>query len=281
MLTSQVALIDQTGAIDPTQMAAVAAALSIQVTRDLSQFWPVSATVQALSPQVGVPPGFFPIFIVASLPPGEGGVHLSSNNQPYANVEAGNGWMLAASHELCEMLVDPSTNLLHTATAITLASDGTVQDTSGQFEYLVEVCDPSESPDHGYVINGVPVSDFYTPNYFDPVTSAAVRYSFTGALTAPRQVLKGGYLSWHDPVQGIWQQLDFVSNDTPAIVTLSGMTSARSLREGVDRQMRTTRSLSATADNHQLMQRASARREFIRRAGRANAAHYPTVTARG
>src|SRR5262249_5129414 len=36
-----------------------------------------------------------------------------------------------------------------------------------------------------------------------------VRYSFTGAITEPRQVLKGGYLSWHEPVSDHWFQASF------------------------------------------------------------------------
>jgi hypothetical protein len=42
------------------------------------------------------------------------------------------------------------------------------------------------------------VSDFYTPQYFDPVKSSGVRYSFSGQVHGPREVLDGGYLSWFD-----------------------------------------------------------------------------------
>jgi hypothetical protein len=42
------------------------------------------------------------------------------------------------------------------------------------------------------------VSDFYTPHYFDPVKSTGVRYSFSGQVRGPREVLDGGYLSWFD-----------------------------------------------------------------------------------
>jgi hypothetical protein len=213
MLTTQVALIDNTGIVDPAELAAVAAALSVQVTRDLNQFWPVTAAVQVLPANAGVPPGVYPVFLVGNLPAGEGGIHLDPNNQPYANVQVGDGWTIAASHEICEMLVDPSTNRPQAATAINIVN-GVVQDTDGTFEYLVEVCDPCESPDFGYVINGIAVSDFYTQHYFDAVAKSGVPYSFTGALKAPRQVLKGGYLTWRDPVNNSnWQQLNFVDYD--------------------------------------------------------------------
>ncbi|HEX2127448.1 MAG TPA: hypothetical protein VHF45_12925 [Thermoleophilaceae bacterium] len=34
----------------------------------------------------------------------------------------------------------------------------------------------------------------------------ATRYSFTGAIERPWQVLRGGYLSWHDPKTDRWWQ---------------------------------------------------------------------------
>src|SRR5207247_7005802 len=36
-------------------------------------------------------------------------------------------------------------------------------------------------------------------SFFDPVAASGIRYSFTGAIKRPRQVLDGGYLSWYDP----------------------------------------------------------------------------------
>ena len=279
MLIRQIGLIDQTGTIDPTIMASVAAAISVQVTRDLSQFWPVSATVQALPANGGVPPGCIPAYIVSNLPAGESGVHQSNNNQPYIQVEAGPGWMLAASHEICEMLVDPSMNHLQAATAISVDADGNVSNTDGQFEYLVEVCDPSADQSHAYFINGYTMADFYTPHYFDPVAAgSSVRYSFNGGITAPRQVLKGGYLSWHDPVKLVWQMLDYVNNDPPLIIGLPDMTTAGALREKVDRYHRTTRRLSATPPSHDLLKRALRRQDELKMAAESNARMYQELS---
>lgn len=274
MLTTQVALIDNTGVVDPGELAAVAAAISIQVTRDLSQFWPVSATVQVLPANTGVPPGFLPVFLVGNLPQGEGGVHLAVNNQPYANVQVGNGWTVAASHEVCEMLVDPSTNKTYAATAIAVDNAGNVLDIDGTFEYLVEVCDPSESPDFAYSINGVVVSDFYTPNYFDSQAAAGVRYSFTQALKAPRRVLAGGYLTWHDPVMGVWNQLNWVDTSAAKIIPVSGMAGARSFREQVDAQTQTTKgiSLDIPPKRKDLYSRAAKHRENLKQAALARRA---------
>jgi len=86
------------------------------------------------------------------------------------------------------------------------------------------VCDPSEDTPFAYRVNGILVSDFYTPNYFDPVASPSVRYSFTGAIKAPRQVLKGGYISWHDPISDEWFQETFFSGTKPRFRSLGKLT---------------------------------------------------------
>jgi hypothetical protein len=66
-------------------------------------------------------------------------------------------------------------------------------------KYLIEACDPCQAC--SYDISGVLVSDFITPHYFEPHLLPGVRYSFTGAITAPRQVLRGGYLTLDRPAQ--------------------------------------------------------------------------------
>jgi Lipase (class 3) len=110
-----------------------------------------------------------------------------------------------------EMLVDPSGNRL-------VAADSKPQER--RVNYLVEVCDPSEAAKNAYSCNGIFVSDFYTPNYFDPVKAGGVRYSFTGAITEPLQVLPGGYLSWQDPESNSWWQETWFAGSAPKIVRL-------------------------------------------------------------
>ena len=102
--------------------------------------------------------------------------------------------------------------------------------------FLVEVCDPSEATKFAYSCNGVLVSDFYTPRFFDPVRAADVRYSFSGAIKAPRQVLEGGYLSWMDPESGHWFQETFFSGSGPTFVDIGILDGSRgSLRAQIDR----------------------------------------------
>ena len=81
-------------------------------------------------------------------------------------------------------------------------------------------------------------SDFITPHFYDPVTTAGTRYSFTGAIKAPRQILKGGYISWINLQTNEWQQLLWVDPSKPPIINDLGPASAgMSLRIWVDSQV--------------------------------------------
>jgi hypothetical protein len=200
MSVIQVGLVDATAKLDPAFVDAAAAALNIQVMRDLRQFWNVDATVRHLPNVNHIPAGVWPVMLVDKLPPGEGGVHLDKNHQPYSLVIGTPGdeeWTIDASHETLEMLVDPWGNRFHTSRAIGI-SGGAIEDTAGEFNYLVEACDPCEGNQYAYSIHGVAVSDFITPHFYDPVVTAGTRYSFGGNIKKPRQILPGGYISFVD-----------------------------------------------------------------------------------
>lgn len=234
MSVIQVGLVDKTGKLDTKLVEAAAAALNVQVMRDLTQFWNVQATVRYLSDPHRIPVGVWPVFLVAKLPPNEGGVHLDKKNQPYSLVIGTPGssdWTIDASHETLEMLVDPAGNRLQTARAIKIAGKD-VQDTTGQFEYLVEACDPCEANEFAYSIDGIAVSDFITPHFYDPVTTPGTRYSFTGHIERPRQILPGGYISFINPQTDEVQQILFLG-PKPVLRDL-GRASGASLRAFVD-----------------------------------------------
>lgn len=209
-LIVQLALVSETPAVSFAEVAKVSAALQKQAARDLERYWDVSATVDAFAVLEDVPPGYWPIIVRDDIgQPGAAGIHLDKDGQPFALVSAGPRWSLTASHEAVEMLVDPFGNRL-------VPGDSPKRG-QGRVEFLVEVADPSEDAEFAYTVNGVLVSDFYTPRYFDPVRADGVQYSFTGAIKAPRQVLRGGYLSWHDPVSDHWFQQTFFAGTRPRI----------------------------------------------------------------
>ena len=119
------------------------------------------------------------------------GFHDDEHGQPFALVEFGPEWSLTASHECLEMLADPFGRRLRLATRFHRPLSS-VSRSAGSVTWS-RCAIPSEAGDFVYQVNGVLVSDFYTPDFFDPVTVSSVRYSFTGAIKAPENgTLKTG-----------------------------------------------------------------------------------------
>lgn len=269
MSVIQVGLVDKNAKLDPKVVQAAAAALNIQVMRDLAGIWNIQATVRYLPDPKHIPSGVWPVFLVAKLPPGEGGVHLDKNNQPYSLVIGTPGsddWTIDASHETVEMLVDPQGNRLQTSRAIEIAGKG-VQDTTGQFDYVVEACDPCEANNYAYSIDGIAVSDFITPHYYDPVATTGTRYSFGGNIKQPRQLLPGGYISFVNTESNEIQQILFLGAK-PVLKNL-GSAKGLSLRQFIDAETyplvakarKPNRKLSAWCKNHrQYIEAAALRR---------------------
>ncbi len=232
VLLRQVALVSESSRISTSDLASVSAALQKQASRDLVQFWDVKATVDAFPRLEDIPVGYWPIIVMDDIQTqGAAGVHEDKNGQPFALVTSSDqleGWSLTASHEMIEMLVDPFGNRLE-------AGDSPKAD-QGRVQILVEACDPSEAANFAYTVNGVLVSDFYSPRFFDPVAAPGVRYSFTGAIEEPRQVLRGGYLSWHDVASDTWWQETWFDGDAPSFRNLGRLSAENgNFRSQIDR----------------------------------------------
>ena len=91
---------------------------------------------------------------------------------------------MTASHELIEMLGDPE---------ISLTIFDQTDNTSGRL-FAYEFCDACEADQYGYVIDGVLVSYFVLPSWFQPAKKAT-KYDFTGYLKGSvPTLLPGGYI---------------------------------------------------------------------------------------
>src|SRR5205085_669213 len=107
-----------------------------------------------------------------------------------------------------DLLIDPSGSRL--------VAGQSPKPGQGRVELLLEGCDPCGDPSFAYTVDGVLVSDFVTPHYTDPFPAQGVRYSFTGSVSRPHQVLQGGHLSWIDPIsRRVWQET--YAGSAPAI----------------------------------------------------------------
>ncbi len=198
-LTKNLALVSEVEGHEPGDVARVAAALQRQAVRDFGPVWETCATVDAFPTLEDVPVGYWPMLVRDDIGfQGAAGIHLDKDGQPFALITYGDSWSLTASHEMLEMLADPFGNRL--------IPGQSPKDDQGRVEFLVEVCDPSEAAEFAYTVNDVLVSDFYTPRFFEPLPAPGARYSFTGVIERPREILRGGYISWHDPVSDHWWQ---------------------------------------------------------------------------
>ena len=224
MLPVQLALVSEDSRIDASDLARVSAAVQKQLTRDLAPIWDVAATMDHFPKLEDVPVDYWPIVISDKFTIKSLGIHLSLDGQPFALVKSSDSWSLTVSHEAMEAVTDPAGHRL--------AAGESPMDGQGRVNFLVEICDPCEHSDYAYTVNEILVSDFCTPHYFDPVAAASVRYSYTGAVTEPRSVLHGGYVSWHDPMEDVWWQLRRFDDGPPQYESLGpldgNMTSIRS-----------------------------------------------------
>lgn len=239
MLIVQLALVSetQTNQISPSQLTRVAAALQKQATRDFGPIWDVNATVDAFDRLEDVPVGYWPLIVVDDVPDAAG-YHTDENGQPFSLIEFGASWSLTASHEMLEMCADPFGNRL-------VAGKSPHPD-QGMVEFLVEVSDPSEAEEFGYTINGMLVSDFFTPRFYDPVSVEGARYSFGGHIKKPRQVLRGGYISWREPVSDEWWQQTWFEGNEPTFRSLGSLTGSGSLRAAIDAKTKTVSRLASS-----------------------------------
>jgi hypothetical protein len=98
---------------------------------------------------------------------------------------------VGATHEICEMAVDPWLN-------------GAYQDTHSVF-WAGEVCDPVEDDQYGYLIGDTLVTDFVTPAWFG-YSHATGNIDFKQHARKPFEVLTGGYAQKYDSHKG-WQQV--------------------------------------------------------------------------
>lgn len=201
----------------------------------------INATVDSFDSLESVPVDYWPVILRDDInEPGAAGFHTDDQGQPFSLVQVDEKWPFTASHETLEMLADPFGNR-------TVAGSPPPQAPSpiSEFErviYLVEVCDPCESEQLAYSVNGVNVSDFITPHYYDPNGATGVQYSFRGSVKEPHTVLEGGYVSFGNPLDNQWYQI-VVENEVVKLRNLGEIKSTRgkSLREIVDRAVRRAR----------------------------------------
>lgn len=196
-------------------LARAAAAIQVQVTFEFFHAWMSfnvpPATVAAYPSMADAPRDAWFVLLVTDAN-GRAGFHVPPaklgepaggrlSQSPFAVVQYRSDglWTYTLSHEILEMLVDPSGDRK-------LPGDAPYQ-TGGLANYLVEVCDPCQDLQFAYTLPSFPdiwLCDFCFPAYYG--LGNGTTYTRQGAVGAPFLVGDGGCLSFFTEKNG-WQQL--------------------------------------------------------------------------
>lgn len=195
-----IAVINESSGVADADIQAMLGAFDEQWNRDLAQAWNVESARFAFSPrgQPPVPGTWWVVFLDDSDQARDIGYHdLTNDGLPIAKVFvdlllADNASIsVGASHEICEMAVDPWLNSAY-------------QDARGTF-WAGEVCDPVGDEQYAYRIGDVLVTDFVTPTWFGHA-HADRRMDVSHHADAPFQILSGGYAQLFEARKG-WVQI--------------------------------------------------------------------------
>jgi hypothetical protein len=207
MANIKVAVINASTVLKDADVQAAVPALQKQVHDDFAPAWGVDADL-IFVPAQGKPPAdaWWLGILDDSDQAGALGYHdLTNQGLPLGKVFAktdiryGSKWTVTASHELLEMLGDPDVNL---AAAID-------QPNGGMRLYAYEVCDACEADQFAYTIDGVVVSDFVFPAWFESFRKPnSTPFDRQEQIKAPFELLTGGYIGIYDvPSGGGWTQI--------------------------------------------------------------------------
>jgi hypothetical protein len=197
---TEIVIVNKCSVLSDDHIQAVIPAVQAQVSEDFAPIWGADATVQFLGKGKRVPKGIWPLYMMDhSDEPGALGYHVDEHGRIEGKVFAaddqryGVSWTVDLTHELLEMLGDPTTE--------------TMIDLQDGRQCIREVCDAVEDDSIAYMKNGVLVTDFVTPKYFFQ-TGGPATYDFCGKLSGAAPALTaGGYLGIYDPKTGQWTQV--------------------------------------------------------------------------
>lgn len=179
--------------VPQADLEAALPAFQTAVTRDFAPVWGVNVTLTtdpaaaSTAAMVVNVEDYSPVF-------GALGYHDVIGRRPTSRVFAATGasynesWQLTFTHELFEMLADPWINHFAIWNGRT---------------WLVEVADQVESGFYAYTINGVVISDFVTPRWYNAKLRGP--FDFTRKLKRAGQIGRHGYASYW--AGGGWQQV--------------------------------------------------------------------------
>ena len=210
-----ITIVNQSTVVSAADFQAAVAALQKQLDEHVAPAWGgLTAQLVAVQGQPGAPqaPSGETIYVLDnSDQQGALGYHeLTNLDSPvgYAFAKTclddNTTWQSCLSHELIEQLIDPFVDAAVIVDAFPLTVRGQVRNVPAAVSY--EACDPVEND--SYDIDGVPVSNFVLPAWFQSVDTPGVHgpYDYLGKLTSPLSMTSGGYIAYTRNMRQ-WQQV--------------------------------------------------------------------------
>jgi hypothetical protein len=198
----RVAVLNHSSLVTDDEVKTAVAALQTQVRRDFAPAWGIDAELTFVAKGSDPAPGSWWLVIDddSEYPGGLAYHTLTAEGLPQVKISVRNAmqgnvaWTMAASHDLMEMLANPMLNL----TVFAPADNGT----SGKL-YVREICDPVSSPQHTYKIDGVVVSNFVFPSWFESFRKpGSGQFDYGNHLTSPFELGTGAYMTVFDVKEG-------------------------------------------------------------------------------
>jgi hypothetical protein len=191
-----IAIVDFDAGISYAARSAVANAIQRQVRDDFAPHWLADADIRAPQPgEVSVTREWvLGLYARPDSADALGHHDLTPDGVPLIKVfpllddRDGIPWSVTTSHEILETLADPRLCRC-------------VQVPDGRIAAL-EVCDPVEHDI--YWIDGVAVSDFVLPAYFEPAANGSGPFDRMGVVKRPMELRPGGYNQFWSPTAG-WE----------------------------------------------------------------------------
>jgi hypothetical protein len=200
-----IAVYTHTGLLPANLIEAWVVAAQIALTRDFAPHWSDAKLVYVPPGGTIAPDWWQLVYFDHSDQAGALGYHdVTPAGMPLGKVfiqdclDDKENWNVTSSHEIHEMIVDPSINL----TVTVKGSDGITR------QYAKEPDDASEDDHYAPRIGGHLQSNSVTPAWFDPNGKPPYTIYPCPDITAPLMLAPGGYIGWREvaPAAGEWQQ---------------------------------------------------------------------------
>lgn len=202
-IAHKLAVLNRSTVLSDSEVHAISSALQKAVSRDFAKAWGIDASMKFIGARTMTGwEGRWNLLVLDDSDVANAlGYHdVTPEGLPLGKVFAGTDLKYGAkvsvtfAHELFEMLLDPWISLC-------------AEDSRRGVFVAYEASDAVEADELAYDVDGVAVSDFVLPAFFDPTAlgRAGAEFSFGGHVHRPFELAPGGYELLYIPGRG-WTQ---------------------------------------------------------------------------